>query len=254
MVDAGAHIIKISLITAAYNSHSTIVNALESVFCQTYSNVELIVIDGGSTDGTLEILQRYADKISIFVSEPDNGIYDALNKGIRYASGDVVGFLHADDLLADSHVLSRIAAGFSNHNVSAVYGDLQYVFKDDPSRIIRYWKAGEFNQRKLSFGWMPPHPTLYVRRSLFEKVGSFDTHYRIAADYEFILRLFSLPGFNPLYIPEVFVKMRMGGASNRSFSNILRKSYEDWNALRKNRVGGLGALICKNISKVRQFF
>lgn len=248
-----SHAFKISLITAVYNNRSTIADTLESVFCQTFQNVELIVIDGGSTDGTVEVLHRYSDRISVLVSEPDQGIYDALNKGIRHSSGNVVGFLHSDDLFADSHVLNQIVSGFSNQDVGAIYGDLQYVRKNDISRVIRYWKAGEFKQHKLAYGWMPPHPTLYVRRSLYEKVGGFDTKFRIAADYDFILRLFLLPDLNPMYIPKVLVKMRVGGASNRSLSNVLRKSYEDLEALRMNRVGGVGALFWKNVSKLGQF-
>lgn len=244
---------KISVITATYNCRETLAHALESVLTQTYGNIELVVIDGGSTDGTMEILRRYSNRIAVLVSEPDDGIYDALNKGVRHCSGDVVGFLHADDLLSGPDVLNRVASAFSRQSVGCAYGDLQYVCKDNPLEVIRYWRAGVFIQSKLGWGWMPPHPTLYVRRNLYTQLGEFNTSYRIAADYDFILRLFSVVDLNPIYIPEVLVKMRVGGASNRSLKNIMLKSYEDWLALRANRVGGLGALIWKNVSKAGQF-
>lgn len=244
---------KISVITAVYNNRDTVAHTLDSALAQDHPNVELIVIDGGSTDGTLEVLQGYADRLAVLVSEPDRGIYDALNKGIERASGDVVGFLHSDDLLADGAVLSRISAAFADPAVDAAYGDLLYVRKDDPSRVVRSWRADAFTPARLARGWMPPHPTLYVRRSVYDQHGVFDTSYRIAADYDFVLRFFGRTKGEVRYIPEVLVKMRVGGASNRSFGNIVRKSSEDWRALRKNGIGGVGALVWKNLSKITQF-
>jgi glycosyltransferase involved in cell wall biosynthesis len=244
---------KISLITAVYNNRDTVAHAVDSALAQDHPNVELIVIDGGSTDGTLDVLQGYADRLAVLVSEPDRGIYDALNKGIERASGEVVGFLHSDDLLADVTVLSRISAAFSDPAVDAAYGDLLYVRKDDPSRVVRTWRADAFTPARLARGWMPPHPTLYVRRSVYDQHGVFDTSYRIAADYDFVLRFFGRTKGGIRYIPEVLVKMRVGGASNRSFGNIVRKSSEDWRALRKNGIGGVGALVWKNLSKITQF-
>ncbi|MCF7821237.1 MAG: glycosyltransferase [Mariprofundaceae bacterium] len=245
---------KISVITAVYNARDTIGDAIDSVLGQSHPDVELIVIDGASTDGTCELLESYRDRLACFVSEPDRGIYDALNKGIAHASGEIVGFLHADDLFADEHALSKVAEQFSDASVDAVYGDLVYVNKAEPDRVIRYWKAGEFSSGKLKSGWMPPHPTLYVRRSIYEQLGSFDTSYHIAADYDFMLRVLGSEQFKCSYIPEVLVKMRVGGASNRSLKNILRKSYEDYKALKRNHVGGFFALIWKNLSKLPQFF
>ena len=245
--------IKISVITAVYNNRETIAAALDSVLGQAGVNVELVVIDGGSTDGTLEVLRAYADRLDVLVSEPDRGIYDALNKGIELASGEVVGFLHSDDLFADANALAWIAAAFAEFNVGAVYGDLFYVRKNDPGRVVRQWRAGDFSRRRLARGWMPPHPTLYVRRSLYAQHGLFDTSFRIAADYDFTLRLFCRADIGVHYIPEVLVKMRVGGASNRSLRNILLKSREDLRALRRNRVGGVGALLWKNLSKLPQF-
>ncbi len=245
--------IKISVITAVYNNRETISAALDSALRQSGVDIDLVVIDGGSTDGTLEVLRSYADRLDVLVSEPDRGIYDALNKGIQRASGEVVGFLHSDDLFAGAGVLSRVAAAFADPEVGAVYGDLVYVRKDNPDQVVRYWRAGVFSRRRLRWGWMPPHPTLYVRRHVYEQHGLFDTSFRIAADYDFILRTLGQAGVGVRYIPEVLVKMRVGGASNRSLRNILRKSSEDLRALRRNGVGGVGALMWKNLSKLPQF-
>lgn len=244
---------KISVVTAVFNNRETIAAALDSVLAQTGADYELVVIDGGSTDGTLEVLNRYAERIAVLVSEPDKGIYDALNKGIQRASGDVVGFLHSDDLFADAGVLSRIAAAFADPGVEAVYGDLLYVRKDNTDQVVRYWRAGDFSRSRLSWGWMPPHPTFYVRRGVYVRLGGFDMSYRIAADYDCMLRFLGRGGVCVAYIPEVLVKMRVGGASNRSLRNIARKSSEDLRALRRNGVGGIGALIWKNLSKLPQF-
>jgi len=244
----------ISVITAVFNRADTIGQALASVQAQTWPRVEHVVIDGASTDGTLQVLEAQRDRLAVLSSEPDKGIYDALNKGIGKASGDVVGFMHSDDVFADGDVLARVGAAFADPAVQAVYGDLVYVRKEDPEKMVRHWRAGAFSLRRLAWGWMPPHPTLYVRRAVYEQVGGFDTRFRIAADYDHILRVFSLPGLNPVYIPAVLVKMRLGGSSNRSLGNILRKSSEDLEALRRNGVGGVGTLVWKNLSKVGQFF
>jgi glycosyltransferase involved in cell wall biosynthesis len=245
---------KISVITAVYNNRDTVAHALDSVLAQSHPDIELIVIDGGSRDGTLEVLQTYAGRLSVLVSEPDGGIYDALNKGIQLATGEVVGFLHSDDLFADEHVLAKVAGAMSDLGVGAVYGDLVYVSKADPDRVVRYWKTGAVTQTKLRRGWMPPHPTFYAKRSVYEQFGLFDTNYRIAADYDCMLRFLGRGGVHAVYIPDVLVRMRVGGASNRSLRNLLRKSREDYRALRTNGVGGLGALVWKNLSKLPQFF
>jgi glycosyltransferase len=243
---------KISVITAVFNKRDTIAEALDSVLAQSHPDVELVVIDGGSTDGTLEVLQSYGGRIAVLVSEPDHGIYDALNKGLGLATGEVVGFLHSDDVFVDADSLARIASGFYGPEIDAVYGDLVYVRRDNPQQVVRYWKAGMFTLSRLRQGWMPPHPAFYVRRSVYERLGGFDTSYRIAADYDCMLRFLSR-GIKVVYVPQVLVKMRLGGASNRSFKNILRKSREDYRALKANRVGGLPALVWKNFSKLPQF-
>jgi glycosyltransferase involved in cell wall biosynthesis len=247
--------LKISLITPTYNCNDVIEYALNSVYEQTYDDIEHLVVDGGSSDGTVEKLKRY--KVSKFISEPDNGIYDALNKGIKITSGDVIGFLHADDELASKDVLCNVASVFkSDSSISAVYGDLVYVLRQDSNRTIRYWRSKPFHSQLLSNGWMPPHPSLYVRRNFYQQIGGFNLDYKIAADYFSILSLFTLPNFKSVYIPEILVKMKLGGVSNRSIKTVLRKSLEDWMILRKldfSIIASAKALLFKNLSKLKQF-
>lgn len=245
---------KISIITATWKCEDTIAECLASVAGQSYPDREHIVIDGGSPDGTLNVLEAHRAQLAALVSEPDQGIYDALNKGLARASGEVVGLLHADDLYADADVLGRIAAAFADPEVDAVYGDLVYVSQKDTRRVIRHWRAGEYRPARLRRGWMPPHPTLYLRRALYERHGNFDLQYRIAGDYDLILRLLSRIEGRVVYLPQVLVRMRLGGTSNRSLRHILRKSSEDYRALRTNHMGGIAALAWKNLSKAPQFF
>lgn len=245
---------KISIITAVYNNRATLADTLDSALAQNYRDKELIVVDGASTDGTLEVIQRYTGQLAQIVSEPDRGIYDALNKGIRLATGDIIGFLHSDDIFADDQVLARIAAAFTNSSIDACYGDLCYVRQDQPEHVVRYWRAGSYHPRLLARGWMPPHPTFYARRELYERLGSFDLNYRIAADYDCLLRFLGKGNIRCTYIPEVLVHMRLGGISNRSLSNLLRKSCEDYRAIRQNQIDGFSALLLKNLRKVPQFF
>jgi glycosyltransferase involved in cell wall biosynthesis len=246
--------IKISVITAVYNRHRTVGRAIDSVLSQSYPAVESVVIDGSSTDGTLRVLEAYRTRLGVFISECDQGIYDALNKGLKHATGDVIGFLHADDSFDNSDVLTRVAAAFQDPFIDAVYGDLVYVRDDDSHKVIRYWKAGLYDEVALARGWMPPHPTLYVRRSVYSRLGGFDTRYRIAADYDLVLRFFALGKIRSAYIPEVLVRMRVGGISNRSLRTIMRKSLEDYHVIRRNRVGSAWTLLQKNFTKVSQFW
>lgn len=245
---------KISVVTATRNCVDTVLDTLCSVQSQGYANVEHVVVDGASSDGTLEALQSSRSSLGALLSEPDEGIYDALNKGIGIASGQVVGFLHADDVYGSSEVLSEIASVFENPEVQAVYGDLEYVRADDLSVVVRHWRSCEFTPQRLLQGWMPPHPTLYVRKEWYDLIGGFNTSYRIAADYLSILQLFSHADLKTVYLPKVVVKMRIGGVSNRSLKNIIRKSSEDYRALKETGVGGLGTLAFKNVSKIGQFF
>jgi len=243
----------ISVVTAVYNRIDTIEDTLMSLRSQTWPAVEHIVVDGGSTDGTLEVLEANREAIAVLISERDDGIYDALNKGLSRATGDVVGILHSDDFFAHERVLEQVAVVFSNQQVDGVYGDLDYVSKDDPERVIRRWRSGEYRRERLSWGWMPPHPTLFLRRSVVDTWGGFDTRYRISGDYDAMMRYLVRGAIQLAYIPEVLVKMRMGGESNRSLWRILRKSREDYRAMRENGVGGVATLIAKNVRKIGQF-
>ena len=245
--------VTVSLITATYNCKDVVGDCLDSVASQVCGQVQHVVVDGASTDGTAALLEARLNQIDNYSSEPDSGIYDALNKGISRATGDIIGFLHADDLFVDRHVLQSVAEVFSDKNVAAVYGDLVYVARRNPNHIVRFWRAGEYDPTALERGWMPPHPTLYLRRSIYADLGGFDTSYKIAADYDFILRVLPRLG-RILYLPKVLVKMRVGGASNGSLNQLFRKSQEDYRALRANRIGGLRTLARKNLSKVKQLY
>lgn len=245
--------LKISVITAVYNNCETIRQTLDSVLSQNYPMVEYIVIDGSSTDGTLQVLESYKLKIDVLISEPDGGIYHALNKGILHSSGDIVGFLHADDIFEGSDVLEKIASAFNAAGVEAVYGDLVYVKRNNTSKILRYWKSCLFNDQLLVQGWMPPHPTLYVKRSVYHRLGMFNTMYRIAADYDLVLRFFGKGKLQSAYLPQVLVRMRNGGISNKSIKTIFKKSIEDISALKRNQIGGIFILFRKNLLKLEQF-
>jgi glycosyltransferase involved in cell wall biosynthesis len=246
-------VIKISIITCVYNRKDEIQDAIKSFASQTYKNNEYIVVDANSTDGTKEILLKHKKIFSKFISEKDSGVYDGLNKGFKLAKGDVVGLLHSDDLYANQNVLKKVSQIFSDPDVDIVYGDLVYVAKDNPKKIIRKWKAGFFNFDKLRSGWMPPHPTFFIRKKLLSRTGLFDTRYKIAADYDFMYRALT-KNVKVVYLPEVLIKMRVGGMSNRFLKNILLKSYEDYQIIRRHKIGGIGTLICKNLSKISQFF
>ena len=244
---------KISVVTIVYNRARFIAGALTSTASQTYPNVEHIVQDGGSTDGTLDVIHAHSRENTSLQTAPDGGIYDALNKGIARATGDVIGVMHSDDMFADDQVLERVAKAFDDPQIDGVYGDLDYVATDDMGKVIRKWRSGGYDATKLRKGWMPPHPTLYLKRDVYERYGLYDTSYRIAADYDAMLRYLIKGQIRLAYIPKVMVKMRVGGESNKSLSKILQKSREDYRAIRANAVGGVGTLALKNLSKVTQF-
>ena len=245
---------KISVITATWNSALTIDDTIRSMIAQDYPNIEHIIVDGASTDSTLDIVTRYGDRIAVVVSEKDKGIYDALNKGIALATGDVVGFLHSDDFFADDRVLSRIAEAFVKRSSGAVYGDLDYVSKSDTTKIVRRWVSGSFKRSKFRNGWMPPHPTFYMRRELYLSLGSFDLKFSIAADYHSMLRYLWANRISATYIPSTLIKMRVGGESNQSLLNILKKTNEDRVAMIENGIPPVRGLLLKNLSKIQQFF
>ena len=242
----------ISIITVCYNSAATIAEALASVAAQRYPNVEHIVVDGASTDGTPQIVRERGTRVARLISEPDRGIYDAMNKGLAAASGDYVGFLNADDTFADPDALTHVAAAAADRP-EAIFGDLVYVGRHHPNRVVRVWHSGPFHAEALRHGWMPPHPTFYVRRDLLASLGGFDTGLRIAADYEFMMRCLTQPGVRASYVGQILVRMRMGGASNSSLRAMRRKSAEDLVAIRRYRLGGWWTLACKNLRKAPQF-
>jgi len=213
---------KISIITATWNSATTIENAILSVSSQGYPDLEHIIVDGNSSDATLPIVFRYAHLIDTLISEPDHGIYDAMNKGIALATGDIIGILNADDFYAHPRVLEKVARVFEDERIQTCYGDLIYVDPENLNRVIRYWRSGTHQSRSFYLGWMPPHPTFFVRRSVYEKYGNFDTTLGTAADYELTLRLLLKNQVTTLYIPEVLVHMRAGGASNASIKSRLK--------------------------------
>jgi glycosyltransferase len=246
----------ISVVTATWNCAKTLPDCLASVARQSYANREHVIVDGASTDGTIDVINQHIDQIATFKSERDKGIYDALNKGIQLATGDVVGFLHGDDLYASDDVLSKIVKAFEDPKVCAVYGDLEYMSQQDTSKVIRRWRSKLFSPQDLYWGWMPAHPTLYVRREWYSRIGGFDINYRIAADYLSILQLFTQPDFKTVYIPDVLVRMRLGGTSNKSLKAIVKKSKEDWRALRSCHFSVFNAsraIAWKNLSKLSQF-
>ncbi len=220
---------KISLITPSYNSAATIAHTIESIIAQNYADLEYLIIDGGSKDDTAQIVASYQDRIKInFISEPDQGIYDAMNKGIKMASGEVIGILNSDDIFYDGNVLSSVANAFADEKIDVVYGDIKY-FSDDINKTKRYWKTGEYQIGKLNNGWIIPHPALFVRKSVYERCGLYNIDFKIAGDYEFILRILKKYQLNLKYLPQVFVKMFDGGVSGRN----LEQRNEGWKELKK---------------------
>lgn len=226
--------IKISLITVCYNSAATIRDTLESVAAQTHPDIEHLIIDGGSSDDTLALVREHRRHPGPLVSEPDRGIYDAMNKGLALASGEVVGFLNSDDVLADPGVLSRIAATLAAPAVDGCYGDLVYVAARDPTRVVRHWRSRDYQPGLCRRGWMPAHPTFYLRRTAYQRHGGFDTSLRIAADFEICLRMLEVHRVRVTYLPGVLVRMRTGGVSNASLRNVIRSNREVSSALRKH--------------------
>ena len=246
---------KISIITVSFNSAKTIKETIESILIQDYNNIEYIIIDGGSSDETIDIVKSYSEKISYVISEKDNGIYDAMNKGIKAATGDIVGILNSDDFYPNSFVLSNVAKSFKKYNCDAVYGDLVYVKEKDTTQIKRYWQAGNYNTSKIKNGWMLPHPTFFVKKVMYDRYGLYNTDLKSAADYEMILKLLYKENISVHYIPMILVKMRMGGASNSTFLNRIRANKEDGLAWTKNQLNKpMFVRIKKPLQKVIQFF
>lgn len=227
---------KISIITVCYNSAATISETIDSVLSQTYSNIEYIVCDGLSTDGTQDIVNSYGSKISKFVSEKDRGLYDAMNKAIEMTSGEVIGILNSDDLYANPHIISTVMNEFEKSNVDCVFGDLYYFKTGKPEKPIRYYRGKNFSRRKITMGILPPHPTFFVRRSVYEKHGTFDLQFKYAADFDLMARLLYIHRVSFTYIPMIMVKMRIGGISTSSLRQLIRINKEDIESCRKNGI------------------
>lgn len=247
---------KLSVITVCFNSVSTIQDTIESVASQSYADIEHIVIDGASNDGTLDVLKSHKDKLSRLVSEPDQGIYDAMNKGISLATGDVVGILNADDFYAHNDVVSRIMSLHQDQSLDACYADLVYVDPSDLNRIIRRWKSRDYQSGLCFKGWMPAHPTLYLKRRVYEKAGLYDASLRLQSDLEFCARIFELHNISSVYAPEQWVTMRGGGASHNSLKNFIEGNWESYQALKKLglRRNPVSYFVTKFASKLPQLF
>lgn len=216
---------KISIVTVVYNSANVIKSAIDSVLNQTYANIEYIIIDGKSTDGTVEIIQSYGDKISKFVSESDSGIYDAMNKGLNLATGDVVGILNSDDFYISNDVILRVVDVFKEHQVESMFADLVYVRPENLEKVVRYYDSSHFSPVKFAYGWMPAHPTFFCKREVYERYGYFKTGYKIAADYELLVRFLAKYQVSYYYLQESIIKMRIGGVSTQNLKSnfILNK-------------------------------
>jgi glycosyltransferase len=244
---------KVSIITTTYNSERTIKDTLASVKQQTYQNVEHIIIDGASKDKTVNLLNLYGHQGPL-LSEADNGIYDAMNKGVSMAGGDIIGILNSDDFYSDSKVLDKVIKAFEQTGCDAVYGDLVYVDSKQTNKIVRKWVAGNYNKKFFYKGWMPPHPTVFIRKEVYEKFGLFNLNFKSSSDYELLLRLMFLKNIKVAYIPEVLVHMRTGGQSTKSLANRLAAHKEDYLAWLSNGISPKWyTLAMKPISKIKQF-
>ena len=247
---------KISVITVVFNAVETIEDTIKSVIDQDYDDIEHIIIDGGSTDGTLDVVNCYKDHLAKVVSEPDNGIYDAMNKGIELATGEITGNLNADDWYAHSGVLSQVANTFSaDESIDAVYGDIVYVTRKQPHNIVRYWESCSYHDGLFEKGWMPAHPSFFVKREMYSRYGKFDLDLKIQSDFELTMRLIAINRIKTRYLPGVMVKMRMGGVTNNRISNVIKGNLEAYAACRKN---GLAVtplfMVRKVLSRLPQFF
>jgi len=228
--------VRVTIITACYNRAATIGEAIKSVSGQTYGDIEHIVVDGGSTDGTLEVIARYCRTIAKLIPGPDRGIYDALNKGVAASTGDVIGFLHSDDVYPDKDIIRTVITEMASRSLDVLYGDVVYVKPENLERIVRVYSSRRFRPSRIAWGWMPAHPALFVSRQLFHRFGPFKTDYEIAGDFEFIARIFARPDFRYAYLPKALVKMRTGGISTRGWRSTLTGNREVLRACRENGI------------------
>lgn len=244
---------KVSIITTTYNSAATVKDTIVSVLSQTYKNIEHIVIDGRSKDNTINIIRENGHSGPV-ISEHDHGIYDAMNKGLSLATGDIVGILNSDDFYSNNEVIEKVVSVFSKSNVKALYGDLDYVDPYDTSIVRRRWIAGGYRRAHFLTGWMPPHPTFFVKREVYEKYGGFKTELKSSADYELLLRLLYVNRVKATYLPEIMVHMRAGGYSNRSFHNRIKAHKEDYKAWKLNNLDPKWfTLALKPMRKIKQY-
>ncbi|MDQ6723052.1 MAG: glycosyltransferase [Thermoproteota archaeon] len=245
----------VTIITVTYNSAKYLEECIRSIVDQSHRNIEHIIVDGGSTDETLSIIKKYEQHISKWVSEKDNGMYDAINKGMKMATGDVIGLLNSDDILASKDVISSIVQAFKAHKVNCVYGDLTYVDQKDTEKVLRFWKGGNYNRQRFLYGWMPAHPTFYIRREIVNELGGYESHYFTAADYEFMTRYLYRHRVSAFYLPKLIVKMRIGGASNSSLARRLKANRRDYLAMRKNQIPfPFIASVLKPLIKLHQYY
>ena len=245
---------KVSIITVTLNSEKYLSDCIRSVKGQNYKNIEHIIVDGKSTDGTLRIIYKNLDSISFWVSETDRGMYDAINKGLQMATGDVVGILNSDDMFASADSVRSIVDCFQTANVDSVYGDLIYVDPKDTHKVVRYWKSNSYKRSRFRYGWMPAHPTFYIRRGLLLQYGMYENHYITAADYEFMARYLFLHKVSSQYLDSMLVKMRTGGLSNGSFKKWFRANRRDYLAMKKNKIPfSLIVSVLKPLLKLPQF-
>jgi glycosyltransferase involved in cell wall biosynthesis len=246
--------LKVSIITITYNSSKTLDETVRSVLEQSYDNIEYIIIDGQSVDTTLEIIKSYGDTISKYISEKDNGIYDAMNKGVSIAKGDIIGFINSDDKLNSNDCVSEIVKVFQVYKCDVAYGDKIYTESNNTDKVVRYWKAGEYNKNNFKKGWMPPHLSTYIKRDFYEKYGKFRTDFKIAADYELMFRFMYKYNAKSKYLPKVIARMRSGGISNKSLKNIFVSNYEVYKSWQVNGYSISPFIILrKPISKIKQF-
>lgn len=242
---------KITIITAVYNDANNIDDAIRSVVEQDYADIEYIVIDGGSTDGTLDIVNKHKENISKLVSEPDKGLYDALNKGIQLATGDYIGFVHSDDMLYDEHVISNVVKTIENSNCDVFYGDGLFVSSNNINKVVRNWISGKYSRNKVKFGWLPLHPTMYIKREVYQRCGLYDISYKIAGDTDLLVRYLYRENLTVSYSNSYIIRMRMGGMST-SFLHTRNKWAEDIRVYRSHGLPAL-CLIGKVLSKIPQF-
>ena len=246
---------KVSLITVTYNSGKYLEDCIRSVAKQNYPGIEHILVDGGSTDETLSVIKRNENHISKWISEKDNGMYDALNKGMKMATGDIIGILNSDDMLASADVIKVIVETFLQNKIDSLFGDLVYVDAADTQKILRFWKGFPYRRTRFNYGWMPAHPTFYVRKSVVEELGGYETHYFSAADFEFMTRYLYKYRISSYYLPKLIVKMRVGGLSNGNFKNRLRANRRDYLAMKRNNIPfPFVASVLKPLIKLPQYY